>query len=93
MQEFSSSSPSYRKRVLKGDCNFVCGLDVEVVEADTSLRPLNVILAYGSSVVISSREERALVVVEEASLEKRDNTMGWLECGAESTEWKSSCLA
>ncbi|RVW28580.1 hypothetical protein CK203_094801 [Vitis vinifera] len=44
-------------RVLKGDCNFVCGLDVEVVEADTSLRPLNVILAYGSSVVISSRRK------------------------------------
>ena len=42
----------------------------------------------------SSGEERALVVVGEASLKERDNSMGWLKCGAESAEeWKSSCLA
>ncbi|RVW48239.1 Isoflavone reductase-like [Vitis vinifera] len=82
-----------KKRVAKGDCSFVCGLGAEVVDA-YAIPPLNVVLVDGSSTMTSSGEERALVVVGEASLKERDNSMGWLKCGAESAEeWKSCCLA
>ncbi|RVW39961.1 Transposon TX1 uncharacterized 149 kDa protein [Vitis vinifera] len=58
----------------------------EVVEAYVSIRPLNVVLVDRSSTATSSGEERALVVVGEASLEERDNLMRRLECGAEAIE-------
>ena len=90
---FSSSFPSHQKRVAKRDCSRVCGLGIEVVEADVSIRPLSVVLADKSVATTPSREERALVVVGKTS-PKEINFMRWLECATESTkEWKSSCLA
>lgn len=86
-QGFSFSSPSRWKRVAKEDCSLVCGLRAEVVEADVRIRPLNVVLADESSMATFSGEEKALLVVGEASLVERDNLMRWHE------EWKSSCLA
>ena len=89
---FSSSFPSHQKRVAKRDCSRVCGLGIEVVEADVSIRPLSVVLADKSVATTPSREERALVVVGETS-PKEINFMRWLECATELTkEWKSSCL-
>ena len=62
-----------------------------MVEADAGIRPLNMVLASGSVAMASSREERALVVVGEMSLDE-SNSLRQLVLGADG-EWNSSCLA
>ena len=90
---FSSSSISCRKRAAKGFQSRGCGSGTEMVEADAGIHPLNMVLADGSVAVASSREERALVVVGETSLDE-SNSLRQLVLGAESDgEWNSSCLA
>lgn len=44
-----------------------------MVEADVSIRPLNMVLAYGSAAVSSSGKEKALVVVREMSPEESNS--------------------
>lgn len=64
-----------------------------MVEAETSICPLKMVLADRSPAAASSGEERALVVVGETSPDE-NNSFRQLELGVESVgEWNSFCLA
>lgn len=65
----------------------------EMVEAETSIRPLKMVLADGSSASTSFGEEMVLVVVKKTSPDV-SNSFRQFELGVESIgEWNSSCLA
>lgn len=66
---------------------------MEMVEAETSIRPLKMVLADGSSASASFGEEMVLVVVRKTSPDV-SNSFRQFELGVESIgEWNSSCLA
>ena len=70
---FSSSSISCWKRAANGFQSRGWGSATEMVEVDAGISPLNMVLVDGSVEAASSREERALVVIGETSLDESNS--------------------
>lgn len=89
-----SSSTSNHKRVLIGAYVTSCSPSAKFSKMKANFHPINVIMANNSSGAFPSREERALVVIENESQEKKDVEMGQLKVEMETDkDWYLSCLA